>query len=288
MDDCTGLWKGQKAVPVAKAVNVGTKMVVDKPIALPKPVGLPWRNGYVRALDASTEWMGALLSADSAPLPVCLAITFFGPSGEWTGLLTSPTSGSRVQVSGLLIPGGGPPMENGEASHTVHMTTNNLISGKDAKLANLSLHGGHVDAMAKTITFADSLSLSYVRHVPVAPLAFIQPGTTWKGTSSTNIARFELSVEANDGFKMNGSIHWPEFAATNTFKGTFENDGEVQIEESPEDAALEDVEMQPTVYSLRAIPQLISDAKTTAFMGTWSTESDGTTTTGATILTPVP
>lgn len=255
---------------------------------LPKPQGLPWRNGYSRPFDASTEWMGAWHPDGEVPIVVSLEVNFFSASGEWIGLLTAPASNSKVQVSGILIPGGGPPMENAEPSHTIYMRTKALISGSEKQLQNLTLPKGHLDASTKTIKFGSSLSLSYIRHNPSMPYAFIQPGTIWKGTSSTNVARFELAVASNDGAHIEGSITWPEFAAVNTFQGSYTTNGEVTITERPSDVVLDDVEMPPTTYSLNIIPQLTTDLPKAAFLGTWSSETDSGPSSGQAILTPVP
>lgn len=281
LSDTTGSWKGAKAAPAAK---VAKKTAVAK---LAKPQGLPWRNGYTKPLDASTEWMGVLSLPGDAPLAVILQVNFFSPSGEWTGILTSPTSGS-TQISGIVVPGGGPLMENGDASHTFQCRTHNLISGTDARIQNLTLTTGHIDTCTRTIKVPQILTLSYVRHIPATPLPFLQPSTTWNGTSTTSISRFELTVAKNQGNKIEGSIHWPEFDATNTFQGNLNGLGNVEITEKPAEGMTLDVEMPPTTYTLKMIPQLTSDPKNAAFKGTWSSETEDGPSSGPTYLTPVP
>lgn len=270
--------------PASKAAPPAVKKIAAP--KLMKPNGLPWRNGYTRPLDASTEWMGVLSLPDETPLAVILQVNFVSSSGEWTGILTSPTSGS-TQVNGIVVPGGGPLMENGDASHTFQCRSHHTVAGNDARLQNLML-SGHIDTCTRTITIPQLLTLSYVRHIPAAPLAFLQPSTTWKGTSTTSISRFELTVAKNHGNKFDGSIHWPEFDATNTFQGKLNGLGNFEITEKPSEDLTLDVEMPPTTYTLEMIPQMTSDLKNAAFKGTWSSETEDGPSSGPAFLTPVP
>jgi hypothetical protein len=261
------------------AVNGAAKII------MPKPIGLPWKNGYARPLDISTQWMGALsMPGSNHGEALQLDVTHFSSTGEWGGILTNFASKTSLQIEGILIPGGGPPMQNGELSHTIYMHASHIISGDDKRLDKF-VRKGHLDICSRTIKL-DLLSLTYIRHVPLVPLAFLQPGTTWNGSSATETAPIKLDITKTiSPNQFEGSITWPELDVKTSCLGRFAADGQIHFEETGIITAPDnDFDMPPTKYFCRPVPTLTTQEKVSAIRGSWSATSDGVTTRGVVAL----
>lgn len=271
------------ASPVASQTTA-PKKVAPQVAGLPVPVGTPWKNEYGRPLDSNTEWLGALVGDDTLPEAVALDVLHVSSSGIWHGILKLPTKSSNTswQVSGVLLPLGGPPTESGEASHTLYMKIGARIHGNDAKLAENSIFKGHLDASTKSAKISKnalSLSLSYLRHFPAAPLAFLQPGTHWTGRAITDVGPFAMHIDKTEKRAFSGTINWPDLGVTTSFKGQHLPDGSTSFEEtgivSQPDG--EEVELPNTSYKCKPRLQLTSDAPAGSIThcGEWLATAEG-------------
>jgi hypothetical protein len=252
---------------------------------------MPWKNGYARPLDSSTQWFGAFaFPGSSSAEPIVLDVTHFSPSGDWHGTMTLPAQANTFQVAGVLIPGGGLPMENGELSHLIYIhITHNVSTSRDPRFHDMRKQG-HLDTCSRTIKF-DTISLTYVRHVPTIPLAFLQPGTIWKGTSATEMSPFKLDITTTNNSGFDGTVSWTELDAKSSCKGSFDPDGSIHFRETGiiSEPMGGPIDLPKTQYIVRPIPQLITDPKTFSFSGTWNAtyEFDDTPAQGSVLLKPV-
>lgn len=291
-----GTWGVSQSAAQAEPLSAAEKYH-KMPVANGKK---PWKNGYARPLDASTEWLGAITvpgpTSTTFGEPIALSVTQFFPSGEWLGMLSMPTNGTKVFARGILIPGGGPPMENGERAHTIYIhTEHELIAGADKRLKDMQKRG-HLDTCARAIKFVEHnnpiITLSYVQHTPAVDLAFLQPGTTWKGTAPTETASFTLQVQKRETSQFEGTIAWNDIGVTTSCKGSIGAQGELEFEETGVvGGAMEedgDVEMPPTKYACRPVLHLSPLAPhETSFNGRWTATLNGSTTFGTVALKPV-
>lgn len=271
--DCTGVLSSAQSSSLSTNKGPAAENRVGGPVVVPKPFGLPWKNGYARPLDVSTEWLGALhLAGDANVAAILLEVTFFHASGEWRGILSMPSNGSKTQISGILVPGGGPLQEDGDASHTIFLQTQStLMSGTDNRILNLLLRG-NLDACQKTMKFS-FLTLSYVRHVPLRPLAFLHPGTTWKGRGTTITNHGELEITESNSANFKGTIMWG-YGSQSEVEGDIKANGEIHFTEQPLDAR-RDGELNPPVnYVCKVVPQLTFDPSTARIEGVWDTTDE--------------
>lgn len=224
--------------------------------------------------------MGAWILDDHSTEPIALDVLYFSASGQWLGILNLPTKHNRssFQVSGLLVPGGGPPTETGEPSHTLYMKIGACTSGAEARLPlNTPLHG-HLNASMKTLKVVGAghaFALNYLRHFPAAPLAFLQPGTQLRGTAGTDVALFQLHIDKTIASNFAGTMTWPDLGVTTSLSGQVQPDGTISFSETgivskPDD---EDVDVPNTSYTCRPNKRFSPEAATT-HRGTWTTKGD--------------
>jgi len=256
-------------------------------------------------MDSCTEWLGSISATDGANgfgEPIALSVLHFFASGEWLGLLSMPTNGTKVLARGVLLPLSGPPMENGELSHVVFIQTDtSLISGSDTRLKHM-LKKGFLDTCTKTLKFSEGnhppiMTLTYVQHTPTRDLAFLQPGTVWKGVAPTESTNFRLDIAHLNNDTFEGNIVWHDLGITTTVKGSIGKQGELKFEENGvvRDAtthAMEEddqVDMPPTKYHCKPVPQLSPPTlpNQTTFTGRWSASLNGNNTTGTVTLKPM-